>query len=125
MRQRTEVVDDASWVMGFLDIIDPAIDRIKKLLNLERNSYNKEPSRYNPGANEDKIDEESGGPSPGSYLGNDLEGLSGFDLDEFVKDRLSLDPYKLDVLVETAKSSAPRRIKPSRKIYRSANKITA
>ncbi|KAJ0034122.1 hypothetical protein Pint_24352 [Pistacia integerrima] len=124
-QQRTEVVDDASWVMGFLDIIDPALDRIKRLLNLERNSYNKEPSRYNPGANEDQIDEESAGPSPGSYLGNDLEGLSGFDLDKFVRDRLSLDPDKLNVLLETAKSSAPRRIKPSRKIYRSANKIAA
>ncbi|EPS63079.1 hypothetical protein M569_11708, partial [Genlisea aurea] len=32
-QQRTEIVDDASWIMGFMDIIDPAIDSIKKLLN--------------------------------------------------------------------------------------------
>ena len=36
--QRTEVVDDASWVMGFLDIIDPALDSVKKLLNLDQPS---------------------------------------------------------------------------------------
>ncbi|KAM4127028.1 hypothetical protein ACJW30_02G059900 [Castanea mollissima] len=40
-QQRTEVVDDASWVMGFLDIIDPAIDSIKRLLKLDQESFNK------------------------------------------------------------------------------------
>ncbi|XP_051181513.1 protein high chlorophyll fluorescent 107 [Lolium perenne] len=37
-QQRIEVVDDASWVMGFLDIIDPALDSVKKLLNIDRPS---------------------------------------------------------------------------------------
>ncbi|PQQ20381.1 protein high chlorophyll fluorescent 107 [Prunus yedoensis var. nudiflora] len=37
-QQRVEIVDDASWIMGFLDIIDPALDRIKSLLKLDQNS---------------------------------------------------------------------------------------
>lgn len=35
-QQRTEVVDDVSWVTGFLDILDPAVDSIKKLLNMDQ-----------------------------------------------------------------------------------------
>ncbi|KAK4855261.1 hypothetical protein QYF36_005504 [Acer negundo] len=124
-QQRTEVVDDASWVMGFLDIIDPALDSIKRLFNLEQNSYNKEPSRYNPGVNENAIDdEESVSPSSGSYAGNDLESVvNGFDLDKFIREVLSLDPEKLDVFLEAPPS--PRRIESTRRVFRSGNKKAA
>ncbi|KAK3188618.1 hypothetical protein Dsin_028179 [Dipteronia sinensis] len=122
-QQRTEVVDDSSWVMGFLDIIDPALDSIKRLFNLEQNSYNKEPSRYNSGVNENATDEESISRSSGSYAGNDLESASGFDLDKFIREVLSLDPEKLDVFLEAPPS--PRRIESTRRVFRSGNKKVA
>ncbi|KAK8671231.1 hypothetical protein V6N13_037831 [Hibiscus sabdariffa] len=40
-QQHTEVVDNASWVMGILDVIDPALDSIKRLLNLDQDLINK------------------------------------------------------------------------------------
>lgn len=76
---------------------------------MKLSSYSREPARYNPGANEDKTEEESAG------IGNDLEGLIGFDLDEFARDRLSLDTDKLDTMLETTRSSVPKRIKPHEK----------
>lgn len=82
--QRTEIVDDASWIMGFLDIIDPAVDSIKRLLNLE-----KDKSSGNDGVG----NEQAGGVYANSVDG----GGSGFDLDEFVRRKLLLDPSNLEV----------------------------
>ncbi|CAI9118971.1 OLC1v1020618C1 [Oldenlandia corymbosa var. corymbosa] len=88
-QQRTEVVDDASWVMGFLDIIDPAIDSIKRLLNLDQSPYIK--SRGDPFAVE----------SATGLQGAEDDGRSSFDLDKFVREMLRLDPSTLEVQMET------------------------
>ena len=34
-------MDDALWVLGFLDIFYPALDSIKRVLNMEQNSESK------------------------------------------------------------------------------------
>lgn len=101
-QQRIEIVDDASWIMGFLDIIDPALDRIKSLLKLDQNSQQiqQDSLRTITGANENNIDEESAGLSS---KGNDMESETGFDVDAFVTEKLSLDPSKLEVQMETSR----------------------
>ncbi|KAJ9699792.1 hypothetical protein PVL29_005590 [Vitis rotundifolia] len=119
-QQRTEVVDDASWVMGFLDIIDPALDSIKRLLNLDQNSHYRIPdsSRNIPGANEDS----SGpGPSSGNPDSNDTASENGFNLDAFIREKLSLDPSNLDVQMQTPETTVPRRVKLPRRIRRLEN----
>ncbi|KAA8531227.1 hypothetical protein F0562_005859 [Nyssa sinensis] len=120
-QQRTEVVDDASWVMGFFDIIDPAIDSVKRLLNFDRDQdlYYKpkgsSSSRNIPRPNENGIGEESTGPT--SY------NADGFDLDTFIQEKLSLDPSKLDIHMEASsqKKLAPRKVKSPRRVWRSQN----
>ncbi|XP_071696753.1 protein high chlorophyll fluorescent 107 isoform X2 [Rutidosis leptorrhynchoides] len=84
-QQRTEVIDDASWVTGVLDIIDPAIDSIKKLLNINQNSYNKPQDNS---TSEERLETESE---------NNTESGSGFNLDGFIREKLSLDASKLDI----------------------------
>ncbi|MQL80305.1 hypothetical protein Taro_012777 [Colocasia esculenta] len=124
LQQRTEVVDDASWVMGFSDFIDPAIDSIKRLLNFDQNS--------SPWAANTKIGRENGNidessdqpPVPGkdSIRGSEestAPRTGDFDLDSFIKDRLSLDASELDAILE---QSGQRRIKSSRRIWRSETK---
>ena len=90
VRQRTEIVDDASWVMGVFDIIDPAIDSIKRLLNIDQNSYYKATNFDDISS----IKEESSG------FSTDLVSGSGFDLDGFIRGKLSLDPSRLDIMLE-------------------------
>lgn len=115
-------MDDASWVMGFLDIIDPALDSIKRLLNLDQNSYYRIPdsSRNIPGA-----DEDSSGPGPGPSSGNpdsnDTASENGFNLDAFIREKLSLDPSNLDVQMQTHGTTVPRRVKLPRRIKRLEN----
>ncbi|XP_028785299.1 protein high chlorophyll fluorescent 107-like [Neltuma alba] len=111
-QQRTEVVDDASWVMGFLDIIDPAIDSLKRLLKLDQNLYR---------TNDNNADSESTTPSPSSIDNTDVDGESGFNVDAFVMERLSLDTSKLDDLLETPRNSFSRRSTSPRRIWRSSN----
>ncbi|KAF3456354.1 hypothetical protein FNV43_RR01004 [Rhamnella rubrinervis] len=98
-QQRTEIVDDASWVMGFLDIIDPAIDSVKRLLKMDQNSYSMSQDSLRRLTEIDRIniDEESVGYS------------SSFNLDAFIMDRLSLDPSKLEVQMETTAPSLQKR----------------
>lgn len=86
--QRTEVVDDASWIMGFLDIIDPAIDSIKRLLNLKKGD------EYSGSVQDDKYD---------TGFSTDMESGSGFNLNRFIRDKLLLDPSKLEVDLETSR----------------------
>ncbi|XP_058201145.1 protein high chlorophyll fluorescent 107 [Rhododendron vialii] len=107
-QQRTEVADDASWVTGFLDIIDPAIGSIKRLLNLDENSF------YLSGTNE-KRDEQS---SPS----DDVENETGFDLDGFISVKLLLDPSKLDVQLETSTEQVELKTKSWRRAWRSEDK---
>ncbi|KAG5559822.1 hypothetical protein RHGRI_003200 [Rhododendron griersonianum] len=107
-QQRTEVADDASWVTGFLDIIDPAIGSIKRLLNLDENAF------YLSGTNE-KGDKQS---SPS----DDVESETGFDLDGFIHVKLSLDPSKLDVQLETSTEQVELKTKSWRRAWRSEDK---
>lgn len=113
-------MDDASWVMGFLDVIDPALDSIKRLLNFEQGPSNKaqEPLK-DAEVNENDPQEPLGSLSSGQSGGIGIGNGSRFDLDAFIKDNLSLDPSKLDVLMENSGNSAPKRIKSSRRLWRS------
>ncbi|RDX67804.1 Protein high chlorophyll fluorescent 107 [Mucuna pruriens] len=118
-QQRTEVVDDASWVMGFLDILDPAIDSLKRLLKLNPNSYNMplDSLRNIAGINKNRdgfsSDDEN----------DDANGESDFDLDAFIMKRLSLDSSKLEVQLETPKFSSVQRSTSPRRIWRPNNRI--
>ncbi|KAL6190866.1 hypothetical protein ACLB2K_037260 [Fragaria x ananassa] len=105
-QQRTEVVDDASWVMGLLDIIDPALDRIRSVLNLDQASQQSRLDSLRTileGESGKNVDEES--------VSNDMESDTGFDVDAFCIERLSLDPSKLQVQMEF---SPPPPVKRSR-----------
>lgn len=99
MQQRTEIVDDASWVMGFLDIIDPAIDSVKRLLKMDQSSYSmsQDSLRRMTEIDRNNIDEES------------VVSSSSFNLDAFIMDRLSLDPSKLELRIETTATSLQKR----------------
>ncbi|XP_042438089.1 protein high chlorophyll fluorescent 107 [Zingiber officinale] len=100
-QQRTELVDDASWVMGFTDIIDPALDSLKRLLNLDPSFELKEQKILrsletannssneflrNPTLTDNVLEREE---NTGSYE-------SDFNLDVFAKTKLSLDVSTLD-----------------------------
>ncbi|KAH6814917.1 high chlorophyll fluorescent 107 [Perilla frutescens var. frutescens] len=113
-QQRTEIVDDASWIMGFLDIIDPAVDSIKRLLNLEK-AENSSGDRVG--------DEQSGGVSADSVNVSAGGSGSGFDLDEFIRQKLLLDPSNLEVRFA---SSLSRSTKSATNVRRSQSKnVTA
>ncbi|GAB2265744.1 hypothetical protein Dimus_000780 [Dionaea muscipula] len=96
-QQRTEVVDNASWVMGFLDIIDPAVDRVKRFLNLDQNSIEDLPKKYSTEAEDDDNSKE--------LISTDN---SGFNLATFIKEKLSLDLSKLDDQMEASLMSNVR-----------------
>ncbi|KAJ3699749.1 hypothetical protein LUZ61_003454 [Rhynchospora tenuis] len=93
-QQRTEVVDDALWVMGLLDIFDPAMDSIKRILNLEQPPDSKSKEHLSPSKKEESEVEKS-----------------DFDLDAFIRRKLYLDPSKLDGLFEdkNPKVNIPKR----------------
>lgn len=113
MQQRTEVVDDASWIMGFLDIIDPAIDSIKKLLNIDQVM---ESSGTRLGSSNGVNEENPVFSTPYGIKVNGPEYEGSFDLDKFVREKLSLDPSKLDIQLETFLKSKPITSKSSRKV---------
>ncbi|XP_077240768.1 high chlorophyll fluorescent 107 [Tasmannia lanceolata] len=108
-QQRTEIVDDASWVMGFLDIIDPALDSIKRLLKLDPNinGGSMDPSSSIIDANSTEDEEKTSSQA------------SDFDLDAFIRDKLSLDVSKLDAQMEKFE---PGKIKTSRRPWRLEHK---
>lgn len=109
MQQRTEVVDDASWVMGFLDILDPAIDTLKRLLKLDSNAYTTplDSLRNIAGKNRNKAD-----------FSSDEDGESDFDLDAFIMDRLSFDSSNLEVQLGTPKMPSVKRYSSPRRIWK-------
>lgn len=115
MRQRTEIVDDASWVMGVFDIIDPAIDSIKRLLNIDQNSYYKA-TNFNDISG---IREVSVGSS------TDLVNGSGFNLDGFIRGKLSLDPSRLDIMLERTFQNPVSENANSSRIWRRSSKTLA
>ncbi|EMS57062.1 PsbB mRNA maturation factor Mbb1, chloroplastic [Triticum urartu] len=112
-QQRIEVMDDASWVMGFLDIIDPALDSVKKLLNMDRPSGQVMQQGRNRGitAEGSSTSDLDSGTAEGSSTPNldsivdrraayTREAESDFDVDGFIRRRLALDPAELDAVLE-------------------------
>ncbi|XP_020700635.1 protein high chlorophyll fluorescent 107 [Dendrobium catenatum] len=101
-QQRTEVVDDASWVTGFFDIFDPALDSIKRLLNFEQTS----PGFFRSQKILAKFQQ-----SESSTTIKNIQDANSFNLDAFIKEKLSLDVSKLDEQMEKyePRSSANRR----------------
>ncbi|KAK4425955.1 protein high chlorophyll fluorescent [Sesamum alatum] len=117
-QQRTEIVDDASWIMGFLDIIDPAIDSIKRLLNIEK--------AMDSSASDDRGEnEQSGGFSSDLATGSTTGSGSGFNLDEFIREKLSLDPSKLEVQLGPSRVAFSKSAKSAANMRRSDNKNVA
>ncbi|KAK7348066.1 hypothetical protein VNO80_22615 [Phaseolus coccineus] len=116
-QQRTEVVDDATWVMGFLDILDPAIDSLKTLLKLSPNSYNMpfNSLRNIAGSNKNRGDFSSDDDNDDE---DDANGESDFNLDAFIMKRLSLDSSNLEVQLEAPKISSDKTIPSGRRIWR-------
>ncbi|KAL4202424.1 hypothetical protein AMTRI_Chr02g263650 [Amborella trichopoda] len=121
-QQRTEVVDDASWVMGFLGIIDPALASIKRLLKFDPNPSPRSledvkkliemrnsdaMGKSSPPLN--LVDGSRGRDERVSKIGDD------FDLDSFIKENLSLDALKLD---DQLVAFEPKKTKHYRKIFR-------
>jgi hypothetical protein len=100
--------------MGFLDIIDPALDSVKKLLNLDPQSGpagqnivrgTREPNRSSmrSSAGEEYSETSAtGGSNNANLSGNQTAETPqrGFDLDGFIKKRLGLDPAELDAVLE-------------------------
>ncbi|XP_012084081.1 protein high chlorophyll fluorescent 107 isoform X2 [Jatropha curcas] len=107
-QQRTEVVDDASWVMGILDIIDPTLDSIKRLLKLDQSPYGKTQEVLSniTGESETSVDVTSRNNTDGNFI----KSGTGFDLDSFIQKRLSLDPTKLDIQLQASGNPAPWRV---------------
>ncbi|CAM8996445.1 unnamed protein product [Rhodiola kirilowii] len=109
-QQRTEVVDDASWVMGLFDVIDPAIDSIKRLFKLEQASFREQ--EFMKTSTQDAE----------ASINEDVS--NGFDLDSFIKEKLSLDPSKLDIQMaeQMEKSAAALSPMPKKttKVWRSS-----
>ncbi|WVZ56705.1 hypothetical protein U9M48_007199 [Paspalum notatum var. saurae] len=131
-QQRIEVVDDASWVMGFLDIIDPALDSVKKLLNLDQPSGVVRQDDVKS-TTQSAIRTSAAGKSSetSAVVSSDTSGLtsndagksgteaSEFDLDVFIKRRLALDPAELDAVLE---GSDPRGVVSQRRKRRLPSK---
>ncbi|KGN57167.1 protein high chlorophyll fluorescent 107 isoform X1 [Cucumis sativus] len=113
-QQRTEVVDDASWVMGFLDVIDPALDSIKRLLKLEQDPFTA--SRTADGGPRNTSIDDSAASSSSNNVG---ESETGFDLDAFIMKKLSIDTSKLEIQMETTR---PKRFKYQRRQLKSENR---
>lgn len=106
--------------MGFLDIIDPALDSVKKLLNLDQPSgparqdnvkgttEPSSPTVRSSAAGEYSETSATGGSDTSDLSSNDGDGGgeaaeppgNGFDLDGFIKKRLALDPAELDAVLE-------------------------
>ncbi|KAF9619847.1 hypothetical protein IFM89_009598 [Coptis chinensis] len=123
-QQRTEVVDDNSWVTGFLDVFDPALDSIKKLLNFEQNSYFKgqDDLRFMRTISNSNR-EESEGTSSSLINGENVEEKppptsSNFDLDAFAKEKLSLDTSNLEVQMDTFQPLVANKPKSSKSVWR-------
>lgn len=125
--------------MGFLDVIDPAIDSIKRLLNLDQNSYYKVKESSNTTAGDDTdgsaeestgssstniSTEESAGSSSANNKDNSIDTGSGFDLDDFIREMLSLDPSKLEVQLTTSLKDPPKTIRTASGVWRPTRKTT-
>ncbi|KAK9145976.1 hypothetical protein Sjap_005879 [Stephania japonica] len=120
-QQRTEVVDDGSWVTGLLDVIDPALDNLKKLLNFDQDSYVKGQEALNTmkGINSSDVKEEV--KSTLMSFENEEKSdrsSSSFDLDGFVKEKLSLDTSKLEVERERGVIFESKKVRSYRNVWK-------
>lgn len=116
-QQRTEVVDDASWAMGFSDVIDPALDSIKRFLNFDPINKAPEPQQSNENNDDEQSIDSSSPQKDWSYAGDG----SSFNVDAFIKEKLSIDVSKLDDLIENANSAPKKVFKAPRRIQRLEN----
>jgi hypothetical protein len=115
--------------MGFLDIIDPALDSVKKLLNLDqpsgpgRQDTVKSTTESTPTTRSSaaEFSEPSATGGTSGFSSNDANSSSSeaavtlgsdFDLDGFIKKRLGLDPVELDAVLE---GSDPRGVVSQRR----------
>ncbi|KAG8480845.1 hypothetical protein CXB51_025316 [Gossypium anomalum] len=110
-QQRTEVVDDASWHKEATEL--GSRPRQQGTRAFERCRI------YEDGAEEPFFTT-----SLGLNDGNDIGYGSRFDLNAFIKDKLSLDPSKLDLLMENSGNSSPKRVTSPRRMWRSQNRTT-
>ncbi|XP_078435518.1 high chlorophyll fluorescent 107 isoform X2 [Wolffia australiana] len=121
LQQRTEVVDDASWVMGFSDIINPAVDSIRRLLKFDEDPAARVQSaarniKYLEKASVDQLVNQSSSSGTGDGGGGiavNENGGKDFDLDAFIKDRFSLQESDLDAIMENSRPGAS--LQPSRR----------
>ncbi|CAH9144025.1 unnamed protein product [Cuscuta epithymum] len=114
-QQRIDVVDDESWVMGFLHIIDPAIDRLKRVLNLGENSFYKTAYASRSASGSDDISNCEESDSNGRTVGT---AASGFNLDNFIRKKLSLEPSELNSQFGSYLSQDPKNIRYPRRVWR-------
>ncbi|CAA6668943.1 unnamed protein product [Spirodela intermedia] len=93
------------WVMGFSDIIDPAIDSIRRLLNFDQNPAARvQNAARNVKYLENASVEELGGDGSGPPT-------SDFDLDAFIMDRFSLHESELDAIMENPDPGGSRLLR--------------
>ncbi|RAL49269.1 hypothetical protein DM860_017549 [Cuscuta australis] len=104
--QQCTVDDNESMVTGFLHIIDPAIGSLKKILNLGQSS-----SRNASGTDGNSHGEESH--SNGRTLDDAV--ASSFNLDNFIRKHLSLEPLELTSLFESCLRQDPKKIRSPRR----------
>lgn len=128
--------------MGFLDIIDPALDSVKKLLNMDRpsgqvtqqGSTTMSTSGVGPSASTtaegSSTSDLDSGTAEGSSTPNldsivdrraayTREAESDFDVDGFIRRRLALDPAELDAVLE---GSDPKGVISQRRTRRLTRK---
>lgn len=115
-QQRTEVVDDASWVMGFMDVIDPALDNIKKLLKIDEDITKRPEIENSAEAKGQDSSEELVVASAVDLVGT-TKSASRFNLDVFIKEKLCVDASKLDDQMEASLMSIPK-LKGPQKSFR-------
>ena len=110
--------------MGFSDILDPAINSIRRLLKFDQNPGARVQSaakniRYLENASVDQLVDQFSSPKSIDYDStfnwgqSNLPASKDFDLDAFIKEKFSLREVDLDAIMENPKLT--RSLLPSRK----------
>lgn len=112
--QQRPLDDNESMVAGFLHIIDPAVDSLKKILNLGQNCFHEVSylSRSASGTAGNSHGEESH--INGSTL-DAAAAASSFNLDNFIHKHLSLEPLELTSLFDSCLRQDPKNIRSPRR----------
>jgi hypothetical protein len=101
--------------MGWFDMFDPAMGSFKRMMNFEESANSKSNKDLPPSEKDEReIGEESSK--------NREAEKSDFDLDAFLKSRLSLDYSKLDGLFEDTNQKTDIS---TRRVYRSTRRVRA